>query len=467
MRWQNEAMSEDKVIQTERSSTPDSDEFLTHMASNWGELSVGTPQLSQAATQAAGRRAKVGAQFAGKVVTVAAGGMQVRSNDTEYRFRAGAAFTHLTGWGSATVPDSVLVIQDEEATLYLRPTANKSSAEYFSNPLTGEFWVGPRPTLQDVAALLGLATKDLDELPDALSKHPSEMVIDLENNPELATFLSEMRLVKDEFEVGEMRAAVRATAAGFDDILASLKKATDRPRGERLLEGVFFTNARVNGYDLGYESIVAAGPHACILHWTRNDGPVRDGQLILIDAGVELDSGYTADITRTLPVSGKFSPLQLKLYQAVLDAADAAFAVAKPGIKFHELHSAAMKVIAERVAEWGLLSISAEESLKPEKQFHRRWMVHGTSHHLGLDVHDCAQARREFYKDGVLEPGMVFTIEPGLYFHENDLSVPAEYRGIGIRIEDNVVVTESGVENLSAAIPREPAAIEAWLAKLR
>jgi Xaa-Pro aminopeptidase len=126
-----------------------------------------------------------------------------------------------------------------------------------------------------------------------------------------------------------------------------------------------------------------------------------------------------------------------------------------------------MAVIAARVAEWGLINISAEESLKPEKQLHRRWMVHGTSHHLGLDVHDCAQARRELYKQGTLEPGMVFTIEPGLYFHENDLSVPEEYRGIGVRIEDDVVVTETGVENLSAAIARDPDSVEAWLAKLR
>jgi Xaa-Pro aminopeptidase len=361
----------------------------------------------------------------------------------------------------------VLVIKDKVATLFLRATANNSYPEYFSNPMIGEFWVGPRPSLSDVESQLGIKTKHLEELTSELAKYSEEQLVELDKSEELATFLSELRLVKDDFEISQMREAVKATALGFDDILRNLSKAANQSRGERLLEGVFFTNARVNGYDLGYESIVASGPHACILHWTRNDGDVRNGDLILVDAGVELDSGYTADITRTVPVSGTFSPVQRKIYQAVLDAADAAFAIAKPGIKFFELHNAAMAVIADRVHSWGLLAVSAEESLKPENQFHRRWMVHGTSHHLGLDVHDCAQARRELYKNGILEPGMVFTIEPGLYFHENDLEVPAEFRGIGVRIEDNVLVTKNGVENLSSALPREPEAVEAWLAKLR
>jgi Xaa-Pro aminopeptidase len=149
----------------------------------------------------------------------------------------------------------------------------------------------------------------------------------------------------------------------------------------------------------------------------------------------------------------------------VLEAADAAFQVVRPGIRFREVHAAAMRVIAERTAEWGLLPVTAEESLAPDHQYHRRWMVHGTSHHLGLDVHDCAQARRELYLDGVLEPGMVFTIEPGLYFQPDDVRVPAEYRGIGVRIEDDVIVTDDGAENLSVGIPRTVADVEAWLAR--
>jgi Xaa-Pro aminopeptidase len=187
---------------------------------------------------------------------------------------------------------------------------------------------------------------------------------------------------------------------------------------------------------------------------------------VLIDAGAEVDSLYTADVTRTLPVDGTFTEVQRRVYQAVLDAADAAFAVATPGSLFRDVHAAAMEVIAARLAEWGLLPVSAEESLSPAGQQHRRWMVHGTSHHLGLDVHDCAQARRELYLDAVIEPGMVFTIEPGLYFKSDDLLVPPEYRGIGVRIEDDVLVTADGNENLSAALPRRPDEVEAWMARL-
>jgi Xaa-Pro aminopeptidase len=154
------------------------------------------------------------------------------------------------------------------------------------------------------------------------------------------------------------------------------------------------------------------------------------------------------------------------IYEAVREAADAAFKIAKPGVKFREIHGAAMKVIAQKTAEWGLLPVSAEESLEADNQYHRRWMIHGTSHHLGLDVHDCAQARREMYIEAELKPGMIFTIEPGLYFHKDDMLVPAKFRGIGARIEDDVLVTATGVENLTAALPRKPREIEAWMAKL-
>jgi Xaa-Pro aminopeptidase len=253
---------------------------------------------------------------------------------------------------------------------------------------------------------------------------------------------------------------------GFEEVIRRLPKALAHERGERIIEGAFFSQARAEGNELGYETIAAAGSHACILHWIVNDGPVKPGQLVLLDAGVEVDSLYTADITRTFPVNGKFTVVQRKIYEAVLEAADAVFKVAKPGLKFRDLHAEAMKVIAAKVSEWGFIDISAEESLKPENQLHRRWMVHGTSHHLGLDVHDCAQARREMYLDQELQPGMVFTIEPGLYFQPDDLLVPEEFRGIGVRIEDDVLVTETGVENLSAALPRKVDDVEAWMAKL-
>ena len=190
---------------------------------------------------------------------------------------------------------------------------------------------------------------------------------------------------------------------------------------------------------------------------------------MLVDAGIEVDSLYTADITRTLPVNGRFTPVQARVYQAVLDACEAALARAnQPGCRFKDVHDAAMGVIAARLHEWGILPVTPEESLAPGGQQHRRWMPHGTSHHLGLDVHDCAKARSELYQGALLEPGMVFTIEPGLYFRADDLLIPEEYRGIGVRIEDDVVVGADGsVTRISEDIPRTIAEVEEWIASIQ
>ena len=451
---------------TNRSRTPQSETFLKFIASNWDDAKSQNAIRWEVADFAQKRRAAIAKQFKGKVLMIEAGEPKVRSNDTEYRYRPLSGFAHLTGWGSATVPGSVLVIDARKSkirsTLYLMPTADKDSDEFFANPMIGEFWVGARPSLAEVSTQLGIDTEDLAKLPKHLEKLGKVTTL---KNAKFAEALSALRFVKDDYEIDQMREAVNVTIRGFGDVARSLPKAKTHPRGERVVETAFFSRARLEGYDLGYETIAASGAHACTLHWTKNDGEVKQGDLILVDAGVELDSLYTADITRTIPISGKFNDEQKRIYDAVLAAADAAFAIAKPGIKFRDLHNAAIEVIAQKVSEFGLLPVSLEETMRPENQHHRRFMVHGTSHHLGMDVHDCAQARREMYQDGVLKPGMVFTIEPGLYFHANDLSVPAEFRGIGVRIEDDVLVTDTGVENLSAGLPRTTAEIEAWYAQ--
>ena len=452
-----------------RSRTPTSQAFLDYMGSGWADDSTETVAVSPAAEFTPQRRAKVAAAFAGEVIVIEAGPAATRSNDTEYRYRPHSAFAHLTGWGAHTVPDSVLVIDARaEATksiLFLRETAGKDSSEFFANSAIGEFWVGQRPSLAAVSQLLAIETRSLSEYEGFLSKLENNYIT-LEN-PALAEFVSELRLVKDDFEIAEMRKAVAASIKGFEEVAANLGKAMAHPRGERVVETAFFSQARAEGHDLGYETIAAAGHHACTLHWIINNGPVRDGDLLLLDAGVEVESLYTADVTRTIPINGKFSTLQREIYEAVLEAADAVFAMAKPGVLFKEMHATAMRVIAEKTHGWGFLPGSFEDSLNPENQHHRRWMVHGTGHHLGLDVHDCAQARREMSMDAELKPGMIFTIEPGLYFHKDDLLVPAEFRGIGVRIEDDVLVTETGVENLTAALPRKVEELEAWLAKHR
>jgi Xaa-Pro aminopeptidase len=483
-----------------RSTTPGSDAFRRYIGSGWAERPEVLPEPRRQASYAAARRARISELFPGKRLIIPAGRLKQRSNDTDFPFRAHSAFAHLTGWGSDSEPGSVLVLEPSgdghEATLYFRERAGRDSDEFYANPEIGEFWIGPRPSLAQVASDLDLPTRGIAEVRSVLDTVDGDTVVlreadpaitdevdaarmllwedtDGERDPEdhaeddrLARDLSELRLVKDAFEVDELRAAIAATARGFDDVIADLPRITAHPRGERLVEGVFNGRARADGNAVGYDTIAASGPHACILHWTRNDGPVVPGDLILVDAGVELDSYYTADITRTFPIDGTFTPTQRLIYETVREAADAAFAIVRPGIRFREIHQTAMTVIARRTAEWGLLPVSAEEALEADNQQHRRYMVHGTSHHLGLDVHDCAQARRELYLDGVLQPGMVFTIEPGLYFQPDDLTVPERFRGIGVRIEDNILVTEDGAENLSAAIPRTADDVEAWVRRL-
>jgi len=477
-----------------RSTTPISDAFKEYISGNWSERPDAAPAPREQATFAAVRRATISQRFAGKRLIIPAGSAKVRSNDTDYAYRAHSAFAHLTAWASDVVPGSVLVLEPtasgHDATLYFRGPATRGTNEFYANPEIGEFWIGPRPSLPHVAANLQLETRDLADFAAVVDSVDANTIIlregdrditdsvdgrrllaadteslETDGDDELARELSELRLVKDAYEIEQMRLAVAATKQGFDDVIANLPEITLHERGERLVEGTFNRRARAEGNAVGYDTIAASGPHACILHWTRNDGPVVPGDLILMDAGIELDSLYTADITRTLPISGHFTEVQRRVYETVREAADAAFAIVRPGIRFREIHAEAMKVIATRTAEWGLLPVSAEDSLRPEHQYHRRYMVHGTSHHLGIDVHDCAQARRELYLDGVLESGMVFTIEPGLYFQPDDLTVPEELRGIGVRIEDNILVTESGAENLSIGIPRTADDVEAWLAR--
>jgi len=439
--------------------------FLETISTGWAERPEALPAPRTQAPYAAARRDAVSAAFPGKRLVVAAGSLKQRSNDTDYVFRAHSAFAHLTGWAADAEPDSLLVFEPTDAghdvTLYFRERADRTTTEFYADATIGEFWIGPRPALAGVASDLGVATDHLD----AFEAGDQDVTLD---DAELARFVSELRLVKDEFEIAEMRRAVEITANGFDDIIRSLPQAIEHARGERVVEGVFHRRAREDGNGEGYDTIAASGPHSCYLHWTRNDGTVVPGDLILVDAGVEADSLYTADITRTLPVSGTFTEVQRRVYETVREAADAAFAAAQVGVPFRDVHGAAMQVIAARTAEWGLLPVTAEEALDADAGGqHRRYMVHGTSHHLGIDVHDCAQARREMYYDGVLEPGMVFTIEPGLYFQIDDLTVPAEYRGIGVRIEDDILMTADGPVNLSAGIPRTADEVEAWIARVQ
>src|SRR4029079_13834115 len=225
----------------------------------------------------------------------------------------------------------------------------------------------------------------------------------------LATVLSEMRLLKDELELSELRAVIDSTKRGFEDVILARRGA----RSEREVEGVFNLRARVEGNDVGYGTIAASGPHACVLHWTRNDGTLHKGELLLLDAGVEGKSLYTADITRTLPIKGRFSKEQRTIYKLVYKAQKAAFKQGKPGNDFMDPNRAAMKVLAEGLESLGILKTTAAEALKEAHQFYKRYSLHNVSHMLGLDVHDCAQARQEAYTYGKLQRAMVLTVETG------------------------------------------------------
>ncbi|NDA96094.1 MAG: Xaa-Pro dipeptidase, partial [Actinobacteria bacterium] len=265
----------------------------------------------------------------------------------------------------------------------------------------------------------------------------------------------------------EMKKAIDSTHRGFEDMIRSIPGAVGKKRGERLVEGAFFTRARYEGNDLGYDSIVAAGSHACVLHWIRNDGELRNGELVLIDAGVETESLYTSDITRTFPINGKFTEAQRKIYTLVYEAQEAGIRAVKPGAKFRDFHRAANEVLARGLEAMGVLPIPADESLKPDVGLHRRWTVHGTGHMLGMDVHDCTLARKEVHVEGILQEGMILTVEPGLYIQPDDELFPVEYRGIGVRIEDDILVTKDGCVNLSSAMPRHPDEVEAWMAQIQ
>ncbi|WP_425362434.1 aminopeptidase P family protein [Arthrobacter citreus] len=497
-----------------RSQKPSNEAYKAFMATGWADDDAELPAPAEVAPYAAKRRRALSERFPGERLVIPAGPLKVRSNDTDYRFRPHSGFAHLTGLGLDQEPDAILVMEpvgpgtgddggNHTAVLYFRPLAGTDSEEFYSNARYGAFWIGSRLGLEQVSALLDLPTRHLDEAETAITanvgdptfggtsvrllRKVDEMVdalvdtvryntaMDPENadlsaldalDGELTEALSELRLIKDAWEIKQMEAAVAATVNGFTEVIKALPRAISHPRGERVVEGAFFARAREEGNDLGYDTIAAAGNNATVLHWIRNNGTVNAGELLLLDAGVEADSLYTADITRTVPVNGTYSPVQRKIYQAVLDAADAGFAAATPGAKFRDVHAAAVKVLAERLDSWGLLPVPLEEALSDQGQQHRRWMPHGTSHHLGMDVHDCAQARKDLYLDGVITEGMVFTIEPGLYFKNEDLTVPEEYRGIGVRIEDDILITADGPVNLSSALPRNPEDVENWMAGL-
>ncbi|GAA4982869.1 aminopeptidase P family protein [Kitasatospora paranensis] len=457
-------------------------QLLSGMKAGWG--SPGEPAGSRPTGQAdhtARRRAALSTRFPHERLVIPAGSRKRRSNDTSYRFRAATEYVYLTG---DQTEGGVLVLEPapgggHKQSLYLPARSSRQSGEFWLDGRSGELWTGRRRGLAESSHTLGIPCRNINGLAEALLGAPApvrlvpghDAALDRDladhwapaHNEELVEYLAELRLVKDVFEVTELQRAVDSTVRGFEDVVRALDRAETTT--ERYAEATFFLRARVEGNDVGFNTICASGANACTLHWTRNDGALRRGDLLLLDAGVETHSLYTADLTRTLPIGGRFGDVQRRVYDAVHAAQEAALAVIRPGARYRDIHDAAQRVLAEHLVAWGVVAEDVDTVLALDLQ--RRWTLHGTGHMLGLDVHDCAAAGTETYVDGNLQAGMCLTVEPGLYFQPDDLTVPEEYRGIGVRIEDDILVTAGGHRVLSATLPRRSDHVEAWMASLR
>jgi Xaa-Pro aminopeptidase len=453
--------------------------LIEFMSSHWAESRSAAHPMPQA-ERFAGRRAAFSAAFPGTFLVVAAGTEKVRANDTHFRFRTSSDFAYLIGPGE---PGALLVLEphgDRHESVLFVPPHNRGGADFFTNRAHGELWVGRHRGVEESCRYYGveraLPIGEIEQyLRDLRSSgadvaivrgddHRIDAAFDAApRDGEASAHLAEMRLIKDPYEIGELRTCMAISKRAFEDVL----RLFPRLRSEREVEAAFWSRARVEANDVGYLTIAAAGSHACTLHWNHNHGTVERGDLLLLDAGVEVESLYTADITRTLPVSGSFTAEQRAVYEIVFEAQRAGFAAVRPGNDFLEPNRAAMRVLAQGLIDLRVLRCSLDEALDPEKQFYRRYTLHNVSHMLGIDVHDCAKARAKTYRYGSLHTGMVLTVEPGLYFQPDDETVPQHFRGIGVRIEDDVLVTPDGFENLSAALPSESHDVEAWIGECR
>ncbi|THV30813.1 aminopeptidase P family protein [Glycomyces paridis] len=447
--------------------------FTERIAEGWGEEAVPAAVVPGAAEAAAAHRRRLGERVPGKAIVVASGTAPVRNDDCEYLFRADSDFAWLTG---CAAEGAVLVMTPRpgghDARLHLPAPFRPGETGFFANAAHGELWVGASPGLKSWSEALQIQVEPVTALDGATgltgalaSRSVPEALLaslGLERSEALGRHLSTLRMVKDAWEIEQMRLAVDTTVDGFAAVAREVPRAVAEGLGERWLQGTFDRHARTFGNGPGYATIVGSGHHAPVLHWVRCDGPVLPEAALLLDMGVETRSLYTADVTRTLPADGTFGPRQRDVHDLVERAHRAGLAQIRPGTAYLDFHFAAMEVVAQGLHDWGLLPVSVDEALSPKGQQHRRYLACGIGHHLGLDVHDCSQSEYEDYMGADLEAGVVMTVEPGLYFHANDLTVPPELRGIGVRLEDDVLVTADGAEVLSAALPIDADGVEAW-----
>ena len=422
----------------------------------------------------------------GGVAVLAAGAEVVRNRDSHYPFRSDSYFLYLTGFPE---PDAVLVVD-------ARTDAPRSILFCRDKDEEREIWDGFRYGPAAAAQRFGfdearsIAGLD-DAMPTLLADAPA-IFHPLAADPaadaairrwlaavraqaragvtapaaawDVRAVLDEMRIVKDAAEAGKMRRAAGISAAAH----VRAMRATAPGLREYEIEAELLHEFRRCGSPFpAYGSIVASGRNACVLHYRENDATMRDGELLLVDAGCELD-GYASDITRTWPVNGRFTGAQRALYDVVLAAQAAAIDRTRPGARFTDPHEAAVRVLAQGMIDHGLLQGSLDGVI--ESGAYRRFYMHRTGHWLGMDVHDCGDYREpgEAAADGgerpwrVLRPGMVLTVEPGLYVRAAD-DVPEAFRDIGIRIEDDALVVDGGCEILTGDAPKRADDVEALM----
>lgn len=427
----------------------------------------------------AARRGRVLAELGDGVLIVGSGRVVRYSSSVEHRFRPGGDFYYLTGFPE---PDAVLVLRNgvpEPATLFVQPKNReeeiRTGHRYGPEGAVASFGLDAAftldqfdtrlPDLLDGTSRVYFAPFE-DARLDAALQQAFRLLRGKEFNGRFCpdtlvdpgVLLHELRLVKSPAELELIEQAALITATGIQAALARLRPGVHEYQIQALLEAAFLANGATGP---GFASIVAAGAHACVLHYTTNRGPIADGDLVLFDVGAEY-GGYNGDISRTVPANGRFTPAQRTLYQAVLAAEEAAIAAIRPGVSFHEIHDTAVRSLSGSLVDLGFLTGPVEAVI--ETGAYRRYYLHRTSHWLGLDVHDVGRTRQQG-QSRPLAPGMVFTVEPGLYVPEDDDQAPPEFRGLGIRIEDDVVVTPDRFRLITRTLPVEPEAIAALVGK--
>jgi Xaa-Pro aminopeptidase len=402
-----------------------------------------------------------------------------RSNDTHYRFRQDSDFFYLTGFEE---PDSIAVIRpekDSKYTLFVRPRDPER-----------EIWDGRRAGVEGAKSEFGASEafpiaefeskleefldgadilyyrlgmdRELDEtIIKEISRmrawnrkpiHPPQTIVDP------ATIVHELRVVKRPEELEIMQAAADIAAEAHVEAMKAARPGMKEYEVEALIEQVF---RRHGAAAPAYTSIVGAGPNATVLHYINNDGDLRDGDLLLVDAGAEY-KGYASDITRTFPINGRYSPAQREIYDLVLKAQMSCVEMVRPGVTHEQLKQHSIEVLTEGMVELGLLKGKPEELIKEKK--YEKFYMHGLGHMLGIDVHDVG---RYYYgqESRALEPGVVMTVEPGIYVAPDAKDVPEKYLGIGVRIEDDVLCTNNGPRVLTTKVPKDPEQIESLMKK--